>query len=149
MKSDFSNPLSCLYTHPCRLSRSRGALWELSQHISLFDAVKYNERIAKDFCKRPGCVDCLSIALVSRAVLLVPTLRLGLHTSTPQWKRPNCFPSSSIKALRSSVCPLGVASGGTRVFNLGWHFCGFLCIALGHSGIHQKHQGPFRSQVEL
>lgn len=50
MKSDFSNPVSCLYTYPCRLSRSRGALWELSQHISLLDAVKYNEQIAKDFC---------------------------------------------------------------------------------------------------
>lgn len=145
MKSDFSNPVSCLYTHPCRLSRSRGALWELSQHISLFDAVKYNERIAKDFCKRPGCVDCLSIALVSRAVLLVPTLRLGLHTSTPQWKRPNCFPSSSSKALRSSVCPLGVASGehmsstwagtfaGSRVSH--WVTLGYIRRIRGHSEV--------------
>lgn len=131
MKSDFSNPVSCLYAHPCRLSRSLDALWELSHHISLFDIAKYNEGIAKDFCKSPGCLDCLSIALVSRAVLLVPILRLGLHTNMPQWKWPNCVPLSSSEAFRSSLCPLGVASRGNTYLQLGLAFLWVLVYRIG------------------
>jgi hypothetical protein len=121
-----------VFVFPCLCSRSLGALWELLNYFSLFDVATYNEWVAKDFCKKPVCVN---------------HLRAGEHSNTggfPSWESvlinfrfkemdhlnwaplvKQCDFMTQIKPIYTSWCE---EYKEYMPSFLDWHFCGLLSI---------------------